>query len=1296
MNKLLVTIGVLLVTVLAALFAAPAMIDWSRYRGTFESEASHMLGRRVRVGDQVQLRLLPTPYISFDNVRVADASGRFDTPLLRMDSFRMQLSTSALLSGSLVAQTVELTAPTLRLAIGKDGKGSWDGLLPAVHSGTPAGQSGESQGLAVSAVHITHGVVDLVGPSEGQQWRLEDVTGNVDAAGPQGPFRFKGAFSQDGKPAELRLSIGRDDAAGALRLKATVHGANATAASYTFDGAIDAHNGQTTLIGDLDGKLPLLTGAGGGLDLKAKVSATGDYAKLDDIEIAFDAPGRPQRVTGSAVIGLTADVESQASLKSTWLDLDQIAKGAAGTPSADAAAASPRPSPKDSVQGLLALVNGLPGLGGNAHLQMALDETVFGGGPVNAVTVSVSRNLNGLALESLTAKLPGQSLISASGDVNTLGAPHFDGQVRLWGANLASMANWAAPALALKESQGASPFLIDTKVAIDAARFSAEQLRAEVAGTTVTGAIRYVASPQSLSITLDSNRLDLARDFDSPINLAALAGLAGPSDGPAAAPGDAAALDLRSLLTGDTYLDLRIGRLLTAQGELHDVSAKFDRSHGRLNIPGIDLATGDGVTLHVEGAMLVKDGQGQGQLRLLIAAPTSEAVFGALKIAGLADSPAALKKPLAALTPLVLAGTAELGGKSSAGAALALDGSAAGSRLRLRLRRDAGEGEWLSSQLDAAAELSNPNAEQLLLQIARALDRLPSPQAPVPATTASISILPSAAAPPGVLTLRLSGIPEDGLATRIGLATGAIDASFDGRSSYGDNQTFAADGTLAIAALDANRVVRLAGLSGLVPDQAGGLKLSGRLQRDADALAFSQATISVAGLESTGEAKLIAQPSRPRLEAHVQSDMLRLDRWLQLLTTAKAGTPRDLADGSAWPDQAFDFDVTQAVDAKITVGAKQLVLANGYILEDARLTTESAPGRMDATLAAGRGLQGDWTGHMVLEKAAAGAVLHLDGALDRARLDQLGGPQGAIPRPEGELALRVALESRGLTPRDIAGSASGKGTFALSEGALAGFSPNSIDAVARVSLADSTAPTADALGRRLAESSKAGAFAFRGAKGNLTIADGAIKFDRMLVDSAQSQLEIANRIDLAKLQLASTWRLQPKPVQVGKAPLPAVPFVYLGLIADLAQSQPAIDVADLKTDLDARRLLGEPEQSQGIWPVEGGAATAPEADNTPPVPAPVTPPVPTASVDLKGAPAALPVKSETAPTASAVAAPALVGPAIGDASATAAIAPPPDGAQPAADATGKHAQAQRARKKKVDWAASLLQGLFGN
>ena len=57
MNNGLLYFGGLLVVVLAALFAVPNFVDWNGYRGVFEEEASKVLGRDVRVGGEVNLKL---------------------------------------------------------------------------------------------------------------------------------------------------------------------------------------------------------------------------------------------------------------------------------------------------------------------------------------------------------------------------------------------------------------------------------------------------------------------------------------------------------------------------------------------------------------------------------------------------------------------------------------------------------------------------------------------------------------------------------------------------------------------------------------------------------------------------------------------------------------------------------------------------------------------------------------------------------------------------------------------------------------------------------------------------------------------------------------------------------------------------------------------------------------------------------------------------------------------------------------------------------------------------------------
>ena len=675
LNKALVVIGVLLVTVLAALFAIPALVDWSRYRGGFEEQASRLLGRSVRVGEHVRLALLPTPYISFDNVRVADASGRFDTPLLRMESFRLQLAVAPLLTGSLVAQDVELMAPALRLAVGPDGRGNWMGLGRSA-AGSAAG---DLRGLALNAVHIDRGTVELIDASGKQTLRLEGITGDLEAPTLQGPYSFKGGLAQAGKPSELKFWAGRQGAAGEISLKSQWRIGGDRGRSYTFDGNLKGLEAVPTVTGALDGRIGFVPDAQPGavgrpgvasLDFKAKVLATMDSATLGDLDVTFDGGARPQHATGTAVLGWRDGLPTEADLTAVALDFDQIAGMTA------------RPAPLRTIQALVGELGGALGNDTDAHVRLSVQDATLGGASIGDLKLAARYSGLGLAIESLSAKLPGQSRLDASGDLTAGASARFEGKVRLWGANIAALSNWAAPELRLANAGGVSSFLVDSAVIADSEHFQANSMRMEISGTTVTGSVRYGATePRSLSLTLDSGRLDLTRLFETPLSLAALEGASPqPGDG-AAEPGNDVWHALRSMFSGDTHLDLRIGHLITAQGSLRDVSAKLDRSNGRLNIPAIDLATDDGFALHVEGALQAKDAEGQGQLRLHVAAPDDKAIASAVRFAGVGDGLAGLQKPLAAMTPLSLAGTIVVGMNSATSQELALDGMANGSHL---------------------------------------------------------------------------------------------------------------------------------------------------------------------------------------------------------------------------------------------------------------------------------------------------------------------------------------------------------------------------------------------------------------------------------------------------------------------------------------------------------------------------------------------------------------------------------------------------------------------------------------
>jgi uncharacterized protein involved in outer membrane biogenesis len=72
MNNVLLMLGAIVAGILAALVAVPMAIDWNGYRGVFEEEASRLLGRDVRLGGGVNVRVLPVPYVRFEKLRIAD------------------------------------------------------------------------------------------------------------------------------------------------------------------------------------------------------------------------------------------------------------------------------------------------------------------------------------------------------------------------------------------------------------------------------------------------------------------------------------------------------------------------------------------------------------------------------------------------------------------------------------------------------------------------------------------------------------------------------------------------------------------------------------------------------------------------------------------------------------------------------------------------------------------------------------------------------------------------------------------------------------------------------------------------------------------------------------------------------------------------------------------------------------------------------------------------------------------------------------------------------------------------
>ena len=84
-----------MIAVLLAALIGPFFIDWTAYRSTFEDYGERLLGHRVAVMGDAEMRLLPTPTLTFSDVRV----GEPEDPLLAVSRFAVRIELPPLLKG---------------------------------------------------------------------------------------------------------------------------------------------------------------------------------------------------------------------------------------------------------------------------------------------------------------------------------------------------------------------------------------------------------------------------------------------------------------------------------------------------------------------------------------------------------------------------------------------------------------------------------------------------------------------------------------------------------------------------------------------------------------------------------------------------------------------------------------------------------------------------------------------------------------------------------------------------------------------------------------------------------------------------------------------------------------------------------------------------------------------------------------------------------------------------------------------------------------------------------------------
>ncbi len=1007
MSNWLLYIAGLFSLALAALFAVPNFIDWNGYRGVFEEEATRILGREVRVGGDVNVRFLPSPYVSFEKLRIADPSGSTGEPFFRADSFTMRLSAPPLLKGIIEANEIVLEKPVLRLAVDAEGSGNWrsfsiaEGSLPFV----PAG-------VSLQSLKIVDGVIAFHGPKGIGFAELDGLNGELKAESIDGPFAFKGITKYKGADRDVRISTGPREADGGIRFKAMVRGTTGATSIYTVDGRLDDLKGRPRVSGELTAKLALAEGdvpgaaapvavpppvipafaptttPGAGtagtntpgtstpgtsapvaapvagekaavplIDFKSRISGDAKGLRLDDIAVSFQHVGQPQLISGSATATWTEALNVEMSLASRWLDLDRVAKLQEG-------AGSPFETARNFI---LAMMEALP-KNADSKVNFDLDQASLGGEAVSGIKLEVARAQGVLLLSNLRAGLPGGSKLALDGAVaDAATGQAFRGDLTLHGTSLARFLDWAAKDKALAESvRSEGPFSLQGRLAMSENGIALTEAGAEIAGRPITGEVHYsMKDRRRLAIVLEGSEIDAAQLW--PTGVSALKRvLAGTNPEAAAAekPSQFAWLDTT---TTDLHLRLRTGELITDRGKLRDVDLDVGVEQGRLMMRACKFVAADGLQLEIEGNVADATKSPRGSLQWVFGAPSKEAYATLVQMFDLPDAVRAQADAFAALAPMRIAGTVRLGERQAGAADIAADGSVqSNGRLVASALLDGGLGNWRRAAADITATIDSPDVSPVVIGLGSRSGSAPT-----------IATAPQA----GEIFLKAVGTPVKGMTTSASAKAPALFVGYDGRVVLPDDGGRVLDGDLRVSASGLSDVMAVAGLgSGAALSETpivGTIKL-GSADR---AIELKPLQLTIGGSRIGGSVALSYPSEGPAIvTGQVEVDSATVSGLLGLALdrkqVAEAPGAEPLAAGrTIWPEHAFDFAALDGIEGKLDVGFGSLVLTDGMAVANARAQIALAPGKITVSKLEGKVLGGELVSNVALERAPGGANL---------------------------------------------------------------------------------------------------------------------------------------------------------------------------------------------------------------------------------------------------------------------------------------------------------------------------------
>jgi large subunit ribosomal protein L24 len=507
----LLSIAIALILALLAALIGPHFIHWNDHRAFFESEASRLVGVRVKVSGDIDAKLLPFPAVTLGGIAIGSAG---ETSRMQAGSLRLELALGPLMRGELRATEMRLVAPQFNVGLDAQGQIDWPPLALSTET------------LSIDRLSVENGRIGLIDAASGTRLTLDQVRFSGEVRSLTGPIRGSGGFVSDGAIYGYELSAGKSAPEGTrvrFSLKTDERPLNVEAdGMLAFDNGSPRFDGALTLLRPAaavvaDGKAV----ASEPWRLTSKVKANTGSAKLEEVSFQYGPDERAVTLAGSADFAFGQYPQMQGTLAARQVDLDRLlAKADGAKPDA------PRRLPLAAVRAFGEMLGGALRPSWPVQLAVKVDAMTVGGGTVQSVGTELRSDGKTWTVDKLEFRAPGFTHIKADGRLFALGKGlGFVGGAAIDSQDPRNLLTWLTGSA--RSAAPIKPWHAIGDVTLNPSRIAIERLQTQIDRGTIEGDIAYAwpqdGKPARVDADLRVSELDLDALFGA--GESALAGL---------------------------------------------------------------------------------------------------------------------------------------------------------------------------------------------------------------------------------------------------------------------------------------------------------------------------------------------------------------------------------------------------------------------------------------------------------------------------------------------------------------------------------------------------------------------------------------------------------------------------------------------------------------------------------------------------------------------------------------------------------------------------------------------------